>query len=182
MNRMFKLTLALLAVLALTGSALAQISEWHGGTVDKKGTSRFLHHQQQLPTTVALCGRAFSPRSKISRWHRRYLSSVRMRNDRHEQNGAKTQRPERIPIDPEHRSYSRNATAAVPIDSLLQNSRRREHDYAARRIRHLGADLRIAADTLTLLDFSCHSSVPFSFRIADHPACKFIGHWSVLGC
>jgi len=93
-----------------------------------------------------------------------------MRNDRHEQNGAKTQRPERIPIDPEHRSYSRNATAAVPIDSLLQNSRRREHDYAARGIRHLGAGLRIAADRLTFLDFSCHSSVPFSFRIADHPA------------
>jgi hypothetical protein len=48
---MFKLTLGLLAVLALTGSALAQISEWHGGTVEKKGTSRFLHHQRQLPTT-----------------------------------------------------------------------------------------------------------------------------------
>jgi hypothetical protein len=48
------LTLALLAVLALTGSALAQISEWRGGTVDKKGTSHFLHQQRQLPTTVAL--------------------------------------------------------------------------------------------------------------------------------
>src|SRR5882757_7634629 len=96
--------------------------------------------------------------------------SVRMRNHRHELNGANTQRPERIPIDSEHRSYSRSATAAVPIDSLLQNSRRREHDYAARRIRHLGAGLRIVADTLTFLDFSCHSSVPFSFRIADHPA------------
>jgi hypothetical protein len=71
-----ELTLALLAVLALTGSALAQISEWHGGTVDKKGTSRFLHHPRQLPTTVALCGRTFSPRSKISRWHRRYLSVI----------------------------------------------------------------------------------------------------------
>jgi hypothetical protein len=70
------LALALLAVLALTGSALAQISEWHGGTVDKKGTSRFLHQQRQLPTTVALRGRAFSPRSKISRWRRRYLSVI----------------------------------------------------------------------------------------------------------
>ena len=28
---------------------------------------------------------------------------VRMRNDRHEPNGAKNQRPEGIPIDPEHR-------------------------------------------------------------------------------
>ena len=89
--------------------------------------------------------------------------SVRMRNDRREPNGAKTQRPERIPIDPEHRSYSRNATAAVAIDSLLQNSGRREHDYATRRIRHLGAGLRIAADTLTFLDFSCHSSVSLQF-------------------
>src|SRR5712664_4635211 len=89
--------------------------------------------------------------------------SVRMRNDRHEPNGAKKQRPERIPIDPEHRSYSRNATAAVAIDSLLQNSGRREHDYATRRIRHLGAGLRIAVDTLTFLDFSCHSSVSLQF-------------------
>ena len=88
-----------------------------------------------------------------------------MRNDRHEPNGAKKQRPERIPIDPEHRSYSRNATAAVAIDSLLQNSGRREHDYATRRIRHLGAGLRIAVDTLTFLDFSCHSSVSLQFRL-----------------
>src|SRR5882757_8761324 len=83
---------------------------------------------------------------------------VRMRNDRHAPNGVKKQRPERIPIDPEHRSYSRNATATVAIDSLLQNSGRREHDYVARRMRHLGAGLRIAADTLTFLDFSCHGS------------------------
>ena len=89
--------------------------------------------------------------------------SVRMRNDRHEPNGAEKQRPERIPADPEHRSYSRNTTAAVAIDSLLQNSGRREHDYATRRIRHLGAGLRIAADTLTFLDFSCHSSVSLQF-------------------
>src|ERR1700716_4400817 len=89
--------------------------------------------------------------------------SFRMRNDRHEPNGARKQRPERIPIDPEHRSYSRNATAAVAIDSLLQNSGRREHDYATRRIRRLGTDLRIAADTLAFLDFACHGCVSLQF-------------------
>src|ERR1700716_1358255 len=89
--------------------------------------------------------------------------SFRMRNDRHEPNGARKQRPERIPIDPEHRSYSRNATAAAAIDSLLQNSGRREHDYATRRIRRLGAGLRIAADTLTFLDFCRHNSVSLQF-------------------
>ena len=94
--------------------------------------------------------------------------SVRMRNDRHEPSGAKKYRPERIPIDPEHSSYSRNATAAVAVDSLLQNSGRREHDYATRRIRHLGAGLRIAADPLTFLDPSCHSSVSLQFRNPDH--------------
>src|SRR5258705_13803657 len=110
--------------------------------------------------------------------------SVRMRNDRHEPNGVKKQRPERILIDPEHRSYSRNATAAVAIDTLLQKSGRREHDYATRRIRHLGAGLRIAADTPTLLDFSCHSSVSFQFQNRRSPCArrKSIGHWSALGC
>jgi hypothetical protein len=34
--------------------------------------------------------------------------SVRMRNNRHEPNGAEKQRPERIPVNPEHRSCSRN--------------------------------------------------------------------------
>jgi hypothetical protein len=95
--------------------------------------------------------------------------SVRMRNDHHEPNGVKKQRPERIPIDPEHRSYSRNVTAAVAIDSLLQNSGRREHDYATRRIRQLGAGLRIAADTLTFLDFCCHSSVSLQFQNRRSP-------------
>jgi len=99
--------------------------EWHGGTVDKKGTSRFL----------------------------------RCETHRHEPHGVNKKRPERIPIDPERHSDSRNATAAVAIDSLLQNSGRREHDYATRRIRYLGAGLRIAIDTLTLLEFSCHRSV-----------------------
>ena len=92
--------------------------------------------------------------------------SVRMRNDRHGPNGVKQQRPERIRIDPKHRSYSRNATAA--IDSLLQNSGRREHDYATRR-RHLGAGLRSAADTLTFLDFCCHSSVSLQFQNRRSP-------------
>jgi len=73
---MFKLTLALLAVLALTGSVARPNSEWHGRTVDKKGTSRFLHPRRQLPTAVALCGRAFLRRSRTSRWHRRYLSVI----------------------------------------------------------------------------------------------------------
>ena len=57
------------------------------------------------------------------------------------------------------RRYSRNAAAAVAIDSLLQNSGRREHDYATWRIRHLVAGLRIAADRLVFLDFSRHSYV-----------------------
>ena len=91
-----------------------------------------------------------------------------MRNDRHKPTRTKQQRPERIPIDPEHSSYSRNATAAVAVDSLLQDSRRLEHDYATRRDRHLGAGLRIAADPLTFLDPSCHSSVSLQFRNPDH--------------
>jgi hypothetical protein len=36
--------------------------------------------------------------------------SVRMRHDGQEPNGAEKQRPECIPVDPEHRSYSRKAT------------------------------------------------------------------------
>jgi hypothetical protein len=104
--------------------------------------------------------------------------SVRMRNDRHEPNGAKKQRPERIPIDPEHRSYSRNATAAMAIDSLFQNSGRREHDYATRRIRRLGTDLRIAADTLTFLDFACHGSVSLQFQNCRSPGKCASRHWN----
>jgi hypothetical protein len=97
--------------------------------------------------------------------------SVRMRNDRHESNGVKNSTTT-YPINPEHRSCSRNATAAMAIDSLLQNSGRREHDDATRRIRHLGAGLRIAADTPSFLDFFGHSYVSLallhcSFRIAD---------------
>jgi hypothetical protein len=95
--------------------------------------------------------------------------SFRMRNDRHEPNGAKTQRPERIPIEPEHRSYSRNATGAMTIDSLLQNSRRLEHDYATRRNRRLGTGLRVTADTLIFLDISCHSSVSVQFQNLRSP-------------
>jgi hypothetical protein len=94
--------------------------------------------------------------------------SVRMRNDRHEPNGAKTQRPERIPIDPERRRYSRNATAAVAIDSLLQTGGRLEHDDATRRSRHPDGGLRIAADTLTFPDFACHSSVSLQSWNPDH--------------
>jgi hypothetical protein len=81
---------------------------------------------------------------------------------------ALKQRPERIPMDPEHRSYSRNATAAVAIDSLLQNGGRLEHDDATRRSRHLGGGLRIAADTLTFPVFSCHSSVSLQFWNPDY--------------
>ena len=62
-----------------------------------------------------------------------------------------------------------NATAAVAIDSLLQNSGRREHDYATRRIRHLGAGLRIAADTPTFLEFSCHSFFSLQFQNRRSP-------------
>jgi hypothetical protein len=101
-----------------------------------------------------------------------------MRNDRHEPNGAKKQRPERIQIDPEHRSYSRNATAAVAIDSLLQNSGRREHDYATRRIRRQGTDLRIAADTLTFLDFACHGSVSLQLQNCRSTGKCASRHWN----
>ena len=85
--------------------------------------------------------------------------SVRMRNDRHEPNGAEKQRPERIPADPEHRSSSRNATGAVAIDPLLQNGRRLEYDHATRRNRQLGAGLRGTADTLTFLEIFRHGSI-----------------------
>ena len=88
--------------------------------------------------------------------------SVRMRNDRHEPNGAEKQRPERIPVDPDHRSCSRNATGAVAIDPLLQIGRRLEHDHATRRNRQLGAGLRGTADTLTFLEISRHGSVSLS--------------------
>src|SRR3954449_12966351 len=40
---------------------------------------------------------------------------------------------------------------AVAVDPLLQDRRWLEHHHAARRDRHLGAGLRIAADALTLL-------------------------------
>jgi hypothetical protein len=89
---MFKLTLALLAVLALTGSALAQISEWHGGSVDKKGTSRLLHHHRQLPQLRWCCAiglfASVEDKSMASALPVGDLS-VRMRNDRHEPNGVK---------------------------------------------------------------------------------------------
>jgi hypothetical protein len=85
--------------------------------------------------------------------------SVRMRNDRHEPNGAEKQRPERIPVDPEHRSYSRNATGVVAIDPLLQNGRRLEYDHATRRNCPFGAGLRGTADTLTFLEIFRHGSI-----------------------
>jgi hypothetical protein len=87
-----------------------------------------------------------------------------MRNNRHEPNGAKKQRPERIPIDPKHRSYSRNATGAVAIDALLENSRRFEHDYATGRNRRLGAGLRVTAATLTFLAIFCHGCLSLPFQ------------------
>ena len=67
-------------------------------------------------------------------------------------------------MDPEHRNYSRDATGIVAIDSLLQNSRRLEYDYATRRNRHLGAGLRVTADTLTFLEISCHGFVSLQFQ------------------
>lgn len=87
MNRMFKLTLALLAVLALTGSALAQISN---GTVDKKGNIK-------LPSSLAAVanyGRAVRSGSFASVEDKSMASALpvgdlsdRTRNDRHEPNG-----------------------------------------------------------------------------------------------
>jgi hypothetical protein len=89
--------------------------------------------------------------------------SVRMRNDRHEPNGAEKQRPESIPVDPEHRSYSRHAIGVLAIDPLLQNSRRLEYDYATRRNRRLGAGLRAMAGTLIFLEIFCHGSASLPF-------------------
>jgi hypothetical protein len=98
--------------------------------------------------------------------------SVRMRNDRHEPNGAEKQRPERIPVDPRHRSSSRNATgAAVAIDPQLQNCRRLKHHYA--RNRHFGAGLRVTGDMLTVLEIFRHRS--FSFPRSPGNAHRSIG-------
>jgi hypothetical protein len=94
--------------------------------------------------------------------------SVGMRNDSHDQAALKN-RPERIPIDPEHRSYSRNVTGSGAVDSLLQNSRRLEHDCATRRNRHLCAGLRVATDTRTSFKLSCHSSVALQFQNPRSP-------------
>ena len=88
--------------------------------------------------------------------------SVRMRNDRHEPNGAEKQRPERIPVNPDHRSCSRNATGAVAIDPPLQNGRRLERDHATRGNRQRGAGLRGTGDTLTFLEIFLHGSVSLS--------------------
>jgi hypothetical protein len=99
--------------------------------------------------------------------------SVWMRNDRHEPNGAEKQRPERIPVDPEHRSCSRNATGAVAIDPLLQNGRRLEHDHAMRRNRQLGAGLRGTADTPTFLEIFRHGSVSLPFQ---NPRSQGVAH------
>jgi hypothetical protein len=138
------------------------------------------HHQRQLPATVVLRGWTFRlGRRNQSRALPVGNPSVRMRNDRHEPNGTKRQRTECIPIDPEHRSCSRDATAAVAIDSLLQNSRRREHDYATRRIRRLGTDLWIAADTPTFLDFACHGPVSLQFQNFRSPEKCASRHWNV---
>ena len=41
---------------------------------------------------------------------------VWMRNDGHEPNGAEKQRPERIPVNPEHCSYSRNGAKRAWAD------------------------------------------------------------------
>jgi len=70
-------------------------------------------------------------------------------------------------------SSSRNAVGVMAIDSSLQNCRRLEHDYGTRRNRHLGASLRLTADTLTFLDIFCldifcHSSVSLQFQSPDH--------------
>ena len=50
----------------------------------------------------------------------------------------------------------------VAVDPLLQNGRRLEHDHATRRDRHLGAGLRVTADTLTFLEIFRHGSVSLS--------------------
>ena len=84
---------------------------------------------------------------------------IRMRNDGHEPNGAKQQRPERIPIEPEHRGRSGDLVRSGAIDSLLQSGRRLEHDNATRSNPHLDAALRLAADTRGFLGVFCHSSV-----------------------
>ena len=88
---------------------------------------------------------------------------IRMRNDGHEPNGAKQQRPERIPIEPEHRGRSGDLVRSGAIDSLLQSGRRLEHDNATRSNPHLDAALRLAADTRGFLGVFCHSSVSLQY-------------------
>jgi hypothetical protein len=87
-----------------------------------------------------------------------------MRNDRHEPDGAEKQRPERIPVDPGHRSLLTQRHRAVAIDPLLQNGRRLEHDHATRRNRRLGAGLRGTADMLTFVEIFRHGSVSLPFQ------------------
>ena len=76
MNRMFKLTLALLAVLALTGSALAQISDGTEARLIRKEHHACFITTGSCPNYGGAVRSGFSPRSKISRWHRRYLSVI----------------------------------------------------------------------------------------------------------
>ena len=56
----------------------------------------------------------------------------------------------------------------MAIDTLFQNSRRLEYDYATRRNWHLGAGLRVTADRPHFLEISCHGSVSLQFQNPDH--------------
>src|ERR1700681_3158793 len=106
-------------------------------------------------------------RTKISRWHRPFVGhlSVRMRSDRYDLTGPKKSDQDLSDWIPAHRSYSRDAEGTVAIDTLFQNSRRLEYDYATRRNWHLGAGRRVTADRPPFLEISCHGSASCSFRI-----------------
>src|SRR5258707_10709485 len=85
-------------------------------------------------------------------------------------NGAANKRPERIPVDPEHRELLTQRSGAAAIDPPFQNGRRLEHHDA--RNRPLGAGLRVTGDTLTFLEIFRHCSLP-------HPDCRGNAHRSI---
>jgi hypothetical protein len=96
-------------------------------------------------------------------WHRGYLKRW-MRNDRHELSGPENATRKCPNGSRTSQLLTRRHGDCGATDSLLQNSRRLEYDYATRRNRHLGAGLRVTADTLTFLEISCHGFVSLQFQ------------------
>jgi hypothetical protein len=93
--------------------------------------------------------------------------SVGMRNDSHEASGAKEQRPERIPIDPEHRSYSRNVNGA---GSLIRCFRTADGLNTTTRSGEIGILVPVFGVRRTrgpFLGFLVMAVFPCNFRISD---------------